>query len=82
MTYQGHVENGALVLDVPVALPEGATIEVAVLETTESLPKRKPIWEIAVDLANSIPEEDVKRMPRDGAINHDHYLYGTPKQEP
>jgi hypothetical protein len=82
MTYQGHVENGAVVLDTPVALPEGAKVEVAVLGMTDASSARKPIWEIAVELANSIPEEDVKKMPTDGSINHDHYLYGTRKREP
>ena len=82
MTYQGHVENGAVVLDTPVALPEGAKVEVAVLGMKDASPARKPIWEIAVELANSIPEEDVKKMPTDGSINHDHYLYGTRKREP
>ena len=82
MTYQGHIENGTVVLDTPVALPEGAKVEVALLETTGEPPKRKPIWEIAMELANSIPEEDVRQMPTDGSINHDHYLYGTRKREP
>ena len=82
MTYQGHVENGAVVLDVPVTLPEGAKVEVALLQPTDVPPKRKPIWEAALELAASIPEEDVKKMPRDASTNHDHYLYGTPRREP
>lgn len=31
MTYRGHVRNGAVVLDVPAELPEGATVEVNVI---------------------------------------------------
>ncbi len=43
--------------------------------------KRKlNIWEYAVELANSIPDEEAARAPRDGALNHDHYLYGSPKR--
>jgi len=82
MTYQGHVESGAVVLDTPVMLPDGTKVEVAVLEMADASSERKPIWEIALELANSIPEEDVKKMPTDGSINHDHYLYGTRKREP
>ena len=82
VTYQGHVENGAVVLDTPVMLPDGTKVEVAVLEMTDASSERKPIWEIALELANSIPEEDVKKMPTDGSINHNHYLYGTRKREP
>src|SRR5688500_11575093 len=32
MTYQGRVKNGAVVLNEPVTLPEGADVEVSVLE--------------------------------------------------
>ena len=31
MTYRGHVRNGAVVLDVPADLPEGAAVEVNVI---------------------------------------------------
>jgi hypothetical protein len=33
-------------------------------------------------IANSIPAESLARLPRDGALNHDHYIYGTPKKYP
>lgn len=43
--------------------------------------KRKlNIWEQAIELAKSIPDEEAARAPRDGALNHDHYIYGTPKK--
>jgi hypothetical protein len=31
MTYRGHVRNGAVVLDDPAVLPEGAAVEVRVI---------------------------------------------------
>jgi hypothetical protein len=31
MTYRGHVRNGAVVLDLPATLPEGAAVEVNVI---------------------------------------------------
>jgi hypothetical protein len=40
----------------------------------------KPIWEIADELFDEIPEEELERQPIDGATQHDHYLYGTPKR--
>lgn len=40
----------------------------------------KPIWEIFEDFANSIPEEVLAQLPTDGAEQHDHYIYGTPKR--
>lgn len=38
MTYRGHVRNGAVVLDPPVQLPEGASVEVNVIATAGQRP--------------------------------------------
>ena len=43
-------------------------------------PKPKHIWEIAEELFSDIPEEDLARLPVDGAAQHDHYIYGLPKR--
>jgi len=44
-------------------------------------PKRsKPLGQILADLGKKIPADEQAKMPRDGAANHDHYIYGTPKQ--
>jgi hypothetical protein len=43
---------------------------------------RKPIWEVAADIRRSIPEEEWAKLPPDGAEQHDHYIYGTPKRPP
>ena len=40
---------------------------------------RRPIWEVVKEITDSIPEEEWEKLPKDGAMNHDHYLYGTPK---
>lgn len=39
-----------------------------------------PIWESFANFAQSLPPEVINRLPTDGAANHDHYLYGSPKQ--
>ena len=36
MTYRGHVENGAVVFDEAVVLPEGTTVRVDVLDDAKS----------------------------------------------
>jgi hypothetical protein len=80
MKYQGRVENGAVVFDTPDLLPEGAVVEVAVVDPPPPLEGTSFLdWVVA--LANSISDEDVEKMPADGSINHDHYLYGTVKRE-
>lgn len=38
--------------------------------------KDKPIWEKILAIAASIPDEELEKLPRDGAENLDHYLYG------
>lgn len=47
---------------------------------THTEPPRKHIWEIADELFGDIPEEELERLPIDGATRHDHYIYGTPKR--
>jgi hypothetical protein len=79
MTYLGHVSNGVIVLEGSVTLPEGLGVKV------------EPI---AVD-QNEVADEDIPSfyerlkpligkavgLPPDASVNHDHYLYGVPKQE-
>jgi putative addiction module CopG family antidote len=47
---------------------------------TQAPPAKKPIWEIAEELFGDIPDEEPERLPVDGAAQHDHYIYGTPKR--
>jgi hypothetical protein len=41
----------------------------------------RPIWEIIVDQMKDIPSEDMAALPRDGASQIDHYIYGLPKRD-
>lgn len=41
----------------------------------------RPIWELFEETAENIPDEILDQLPNDGAAQHDHYLYGTPKRE-
>ena len=41
----------------------------------------KPIWEVADEILTNIPDEVLNELPQDGAQQHDHYIYGTPKKE-
>jgi hypothetical protein len=34
----------------------------------------------ADDLLKDVPQEVLDRLPTDGAAQHDHYIYGTPKR--
>ncbi len=81
MTYQGHVENGIVVLDDPVPLPDGARVEVAVLNPSDAEKTGKPIWMVAVEMGASVPPDEWDKMPTDASKNLDHYLYGVAKRD-
>jgi hypothetical protein len=40
----------------------------------------KPIWEVVDELRRSVPPEELAKLPKDGAEQLDHYLYGAPKR--
>jgi hypothetical protein len=42
----------------------------------EQKPELRPIWEVILDNMKDVPPEEFARLPKDGASEHDHYLYG------
>lgn len=40
----------------------------------------RPLWEIAEEISSQVPIEEWEKLPTDGAEQHDHYLYGSPKR--
>jgi hypothetical protein len=40
-------------------------------------PSPATIWEVVDEVMSGVPEEVLKRLPTDGAENHDHYLRGA-----
>ncbi len=71
MTYTGHIRNGAIVLDEPVGLPEGAVVkfELAAVSPSEEL---QDVPTLAERLSSVIGKAE--DMPADWAENHDAYL--------
>ena len=41
---------------------------------------QRPIWEVITDLTRDVPDEVFDRLPKDGASQVDHYIYGVPKR--
>lgn len=70
MTYKGHIKNGAVVLDQPVALPEGAEVSVDLIDVQSPVPLAESLKGI-IGKATGLPP-DASRQKR-------HYLYGHPK---
>ena len=42
--------------------------------------KRMTLTDKILALAATIPHDEMAKFPRDGAEQHDHYIYGTPKR--
>jgi hypothetical protein len=40
----------------------------------------EPFWRTFRRQMQSLPDEVLDRLPPDGAAEHDHYLYGSPKK--
>jgi hypothetical protein len=43
---------------------------------------RLAIWDRIEEIMSDVPEEVLARIPADGSINVDHYLYGAAKKQP
>lgn len=87
MVFKGHIKNGVIVLDEARPLPEGASVEVSIIKPNTDLDELPTpadeaegptsLQSLLLDLAGK-----AKGLPPDLSVNLDHYLYGTPKQEP
>ena len=77
MTYKGHVRNGAIVLDEPVRLPEGAPVKI---ELTIQLPDSSEDKGLSFGERYAEVLGKARSLPEDAAENHDHYLYGVAKR--
>jgi hypothetical protein len=40
----------------------------------------EPHWKRIRAIMSKVPRKQMKQLPRDGAEQHDHYIYGTPKR--
>ena len=79
MVYRGRVQNGQIRLDGDPALPEGASVELNLIEEGAPKPSHRRIEDVLDEIAASIPESEWERLPRDLTDHLDHYTYGIPK---
>jgi hypothetical protein len=76
MTYRGRVENGTIVLDEAVELPEGAKVKVDLCDALTVDEGQIPtLYERLKSVIGK-----AEGLPTDASVNIDHYLYGNPKQ--
>ncbi|MDZ4659733.1 MAG: hypothetical protein SH868_19335 [Bythopirellula sp.] len=75
MTYQGTVQNGVIVFEPGIQLPEGSPVRVELL-TAEGPPNdRSPKDDILFRMGELAMDTGIPDL----AVNIDHYLYGHPK---
>ena len=85
MTARGKLKNGKVVLDKPHALPDGTEVEIRTVKKPKKSSKAgKPKGKarprtLAERLASAMGK--ATGLPPDASVNHDHYLYGAPKQQ-
>ena len=62
-------------------LKKAIQLELQNQEKKASKKVNQPIWEVAQSLIQDITEDELNVLPTNGAEQHDHYIYGTPKKE-
>lgn len=68
MVARGRIQNGVVILEEGAKLPEGASVLVETLDAPVAAPLK---LEAFAGCATSFPP--------DASENHDHYLYGAPR---
>jgi hypothetical protein len=41
----------------------------------------RPVWDVITESMKDVPTEDLALLPKDGASQIDHYIYGWPKRD-
>ena len=77
MAYRGRVENGTIVLDEAVELPEGISVEVELVKPEEELESNSQGPTLYDHFKSIIGTAE--GLPPDASRNKYHYLYGAPK---
>lgn len=80
MTFRGTIQNGKVVFDEPISLPDGTPVRVE--QTRARRKRRAPKSPASTDPAYNLSRFAVSTGLPDLAREHDHYTYGTPKRSP
>jgi predicted DNA-binding antitoxin AbrB/MazE fold protein len=90
ITIDATYEGGVLKPSQPLPLREHEMVRVTVeqqaarreivADQNDAASKQPSLADELIALANALPEDVVARLPKDGAAQHDHYIYGTPKR--
>jgi putative addiction module CopG family antidote len=76
----GRFPSEAAVLEEALALLEQREHPQQSPSSSQNATEIQSIGAIIDELMSDMPDEVLDRLPVDGAAQHDHYLYGTPKR--
>jgi hypothetical protein len=82
VVYTGYVQDGAVVVPEPLPLPDGTPVTVEAAGNAAPAPEQPDVPTVYERYKSFIGSLGDPSLPPDGALNHDHYLYGTPKRSP
>lgn len=82
MTYKGTVQNGVILVEEGVRLPEGAEVQIELADSAQPPTDTSGEPTIGQKLAalGRWAETQPCDLPSDLAANHDYYLHGVPKR--
>ena len=60
---------------------ESAARELSQQANVSSGRDERPVWEVISEIMKDVPAEDLAALPKDGASQTDHYIYGLPKTD-
>jgi predicted DNA-binding antitoxin AbrB/MazE fold protein len=87
ITVNATYEAGVLKPAHPLPLEEHAQVRVTLEArvgakqlSIQPAVEEPPLWEQILALTRDLPPEEFEGLPTDGASQHDHYIYGTPKR--
>jgi len=75
MVYQGTIQNGVVVLEDGIQLPDGTAVRVELITKQPSQDTRSPKDDILWRMGEYAVETGIPDL----GVNIDHYLYGHPK---
>ena len=82
MTYRAKMENGEVVFENGIKPAEGVELRVEVVESVsrqspaQEAPEQETLSQFLLRFSGIMPAG----LPKDGSIQVDHYVYGTPKE--
>jgi hypothetical protein len=75
MVYHGTVQNGMIVFEPGVQLPEGAPVRIELINEAKTDVAADPKDDVLLNMSQFAVDMGIPDL----AVNIDHYLYGHPK---